>query len=249
MQRAGTFLGLAIALVVSTAQAEPVTVRFTEGVARGFPVLRTVTGAKLAQGDLTQVARGDRVESRLLFRFSDGSIFDETVVFSQRNVFTLLSYRIVQRGPSFPEPIEASIDRETGQYDVRVRADEDSDEQHVTGRFELPEDAYNGMFTMLMKNLGPGENRVVHHVAFTPRPHAVKMTIRSAAEDAFFIGGDTPVRATRYLMQPQLGLFASLLVTDLPDLNCWIANGDAPAFLKFEGPLYFQGPVWRIEPN
>ncbi len=132
---------------------------------------------------------------------------------------------------------------------MRYRSDQDSEEEHITGRFELPEDAYNGMFSMLMKNLGPGENRIVHHAAFTPKPHAVQMLIRSAADDAFFIGGDTPVRATRYLLKPQLGLFASLFVTDLPDLHCWIVTGDAPAFLKFEGPLYFQGPVWRIEPN
>ena len=34
---------------------------------------------------------------------------------------------------------------------------------------------------------------------------------------------------------------------DIPDVKCWIASGDAPAFLRFEGPLYFMGPVWRID--
>jgi hypothetical protein len=24
--------------------------------------------------------------------------------------------------------------------------------------------------------------------------------------------------------------------------------GEAPAFLRAEGPLYFMGPIWRIEP-
>jgi hypothetical protein len=249
MRRTGILAAFVTTLLAATAHAEPVTVRFTEGVARGFPIIRATTGQKLAQGDMTQVARGDRVESRLVFRFSDGSLHEETVVFSQRDIFTLLSYRLVQRGPSFPETIEATLDRETGRYQVRYRADQDSEEEHHAGRFEMPEDAYNGMFSMLMKNLGPGETRVVHHVAFTPKPHAIKMLIYSTAEDAFFIGGDTPVRAARYQLRPQLGLFASLLVSDLPDLTCWIATGDAPAFLKFEGPLYFQGPVWRIEPN
>ena len=64
--------------------AEPVTVRFTEGIMRGFPVLRSQSGEKLAQGELVQVPRGDVVESRLIFRFKDGSIYDERVVFSQR---------------------------------------------------------------------------------------------------------------------------------------------------------------------
>jgi hypothetical protein len=59
--------------------------------------------------------------------------------------------------------------------------------------------------------------------------------------------GETAMTATRYMIKPQLGLFASLLIADLPDVRCWIVEGAAPAFLKFEGPLYFMGPVWRIE--
>ena len=58
---------------------------------------------------------------------------------------------------------------------------------------------------------------------------------------------ETAVPATRFLVKPQLGLFASLLVTDLPDVKMWILGGEAPAFLKFEGPLYFMGPIWRID--
>jgi hypothetical protein len=94
-----TFVLLAPAFV----RAEPVTVRFTEGVTRGFPVLRTQNGEIIAQGDLVQIAHADRVENRLTFRFRDGSVYDEAVTFDQRGVFTLLTYRLVQRGPSFPE--------------------------------------------------------------------------------------------------------------------------------------------------
>ena len=61
--------------------------------------------------------------------------------------------------------------------------------------------------------------------------------------------GDWPVRASRYAIKPQLGMFASLLVTDLPDVKCWVLGGEAPGFVRFEGPLYFMGPVWRIDPN
>jgi hypothetical protein len=35
--------------------------------------------------------------SQLLFRFKDGSLHDEKVAFSQQRVFTLISYRLVQR--------------------------------------------------------------------------------------------------------------------------------------------------------
>ena len=32
-----------------------------------------------------------------------------------------------------------------------------------------------------------------------------------------------------------------------PPEDFWIAAGSAPVFLKSEGPLYEDGPVWRIE--
>jgi hypothetical protein len=53
--------------------------------------------------------------------------------------------------------------------------------------------------------------------------------------------------ATRFLVRPQLGLLASLLITSVPDLKCWILGGEAPPSYRFEGPLYFMGPVWRID--
>ena len=51
---------------------------------------------------MTQVVKeGDLVESRLVFRFKDGFLHDEKVAFSQQRVFTLISYRLLQHGPSF----------------------------------------------------------------------------------------------------------------------------------------------------
>jgi hypothetical protein len=41
--------------------AAPIAVRHTEGSVHGFLVLRTLEGNALADGDLIQVARGDRV--------------------------------------------------------------------------------------------------------------------------------------------------------------------------------------------
>jgi hypothetical protein len=235
-------------LITATAHAGPVAVRYQEGVTRGFPVLRSLQDEKLAQGDLVQVADGDRVVSRLVFRFKDGSIHDETVVFSQRGVFTLLTYRLVQRGPSFPETIEAFIDRETGRYEVRYRADDDSPEEQVTGKFTMPDDAYNGMVSMIVKNLPPGGTEMVSVVAFTPKPRAVKLQLMPVAEERAAVAG-AHLPATRYHVRPQLGLFASLLVMDIPDIRVWVVPGEAPAFLRAEGPLYFMGPIWRVEPN
>jgi hypothetical protein len=247
-RRRAELLGLVLTLLLSgPAEAAPIAVRYQEGVVRTFPVLRSIDNARLAEGDFVQVARGDRVTTRLIFRFTNGSLHDETVVFSQRGLFTLLNYRIVQRGPSFPETLEAWVDRETGRYEVRYRADEESLEEHVTGSFALPDDAYNGMLSAVVKNLPPGVSETVSLVAFTPRPRVVKLRLLPVAEERTPVGG-AALPVIRYHVRPQLGLFASLLVTDIPDMRVWIVPGEAPAFLRAEGPLYFMGPVWRIEP-
>jgi hypothetical protein len=241
-------LGLAVTfLFVATTQAEPIAVRYQEGVVRAFPVLRSVTSEQLAQGDFIQVARGDQVIARLIFRFADGSLHDETAVFSQRNVFTLLSYRIVQRGPAFPETLEASIDRETRAYEVRYRADVESHEEHLSGTFALPDDAYNGMLSLMVKNMTPDTGQTVTIVAFTPKPRVVQLQLLPLAKEHAQVG-EAALPVTRYHIRPQLGLFASLLVTAIPDARVWVLLGEAPAFLRAEGPLYFMGPIWRIEP-
>src|SRR5262249_47800965 len=143
-------------LVPHPVGADPIRVAFQEGVTRAFPVVRSLTGDKLAQGDLIQVARGEVVESRMTFRFADGSLHDEHVAVSQAGPFRLLRSRLVQRGPSFPETVDASIDREQERYEVRYRADEESPEQVFSGRFTVPADAYNGMLSLILKNLPIG---------------------------------------------------------------------------------------------
>jgi len=75
--------------------------------------------------------------------FKDGSLHGEKVTFSQQRVFTMLSYRLVQRGPSFPETVEAWLDRKTGSY--QVRSARDGREDASSGSIELPPDVYNGM--------------------------------------------------------------------------------------------------------
>jgi len=244
---AGRLLAALILLLGSCpAAAEPVAVRYTEGLMRGFPVLRSQSGEKLARGELIQVAQGDIVESRLTFHFKDGSIYDEHVLFSQKSVFELLRYHIVQRGPSFPESIDARVDRASATYHVRFRADEESREEILDGSFTMPGDVYNGLLSTLMKNMTTDRSATVQVIAFTPRPRLVKVSLKPAAEDIVHVN-DAAVATTRFLVEPQLGLLAALLIADVPDLKCWIIGGPAPAFLRFEGPLYFMGPIWRID--
>jgi hypothetical protein len=230
--------------------AAPVPVRFAEGSLHGFLVLSTPEGALIASGDLLQVSRDGEVGSRLVFHFKDGSVFDETVVFTQRNVFTLQSYHLVQRGPVFPEDTEISLERASGKYHVKTRARKDGREKVRDGTLDLPPDTYNGMVLTVVKNLSRGAGETVHMVAFTPAPKLIKLKLIPADEQKILVGGSEKT-ATHYVLKPILGtwlkLFASLLGRVPPDNHAWIVTADVPAFVKFEGPLYMNGPVWRIE--
>jgi hypothetical protein len=81
----------------------------------------------------------------------------------------------VQRGPTFPHPIEVWIDGSTNQVTVRNTYDDGTEKVRID-HLDVPSDLANGIV-----------------------------------------------------------------------LTLWILSGEAPAFVKSEGPLYLGGPIWRIE--
>lgn len=95
-----------VALIFSAwqpaAQADPVPVRFTRGTIHGLLELRSEDGRVVASGDMVQVAHGSQITAQLTFHFKDGSIDDETTVYSQRRIFQLITDHHIQKGPSFP---------------------------------------------------------------------------------------------------------------------------------------------------
>jgi hypothetical protein len=230
--------------------AAPVTVRFVEGVVHGFLVLRTLDGVLIASGDLLQVGRGGEVESRMVFRFKDGSVSDESAVFTEQHVFTLQRYHLVQRGPAFTEDTEISLERASGKYRVKTKGRKDGREKVLEGTLDLPLDVYNGMVLTVAKNLPKGASETVHVVAFTPAPRLIQLELTPAGEQKVLVG-ELAKTAIHYMFKPQLWvwlkLFATLLGRVPPDYHAWIVTGEVPAFVRFEGPLYPTGPVWRID--
>jgi hypothetical protein len=242
--------GSVLLLLLGSVHAEPVPVRYAEGVARGFLVMRTLQGKDVADGDLSQVVRGDRVSRRLVFHFKDGSIQDESVVFSQRGTFRLLSDRLVQKGPAFPHPIDVTIDGVSGQVKVRY-ADDAGKETLATERMALPTDIANGLLLTLLRNVPRGVSSItVSLVAATPKPRLVKLEVSAEGEDTLSIGS-LNLKATRYVVKVKIGgvagMVAPLLDQQPPDSHVWIVGGEVPSLVKAEAPLFLGGPILRIE--
>jgi hypothetical protein len=242
---------LAVSVCVApSAGADPVAVRFAEGVVHGFLTLRSPAGAVLASGDLLQTASGGRVKSRLVFRFADGSLFDETAVFTQRGHFRLISDHSIQRGPAFERDIDMAIDAATGIVTVRHRKKGD-DEKLEREQLTLPADLANGMISMLLKNVRPGATpKTLSIVAATPKPRLVKLEVSVAGKDSLTIAGVRQT-STHYVLKVNIGgltgLVAPLFGKQPPDAHVWILDGEVPAFLRSQAPMFAGGPVWQTD--
>jgi hypothetical protein len=102
---------------------------------------------------------------------------------------------------------------------------------------------------LMLKNLKPGTSARTHLMAFTPNPRALELALTPEGEDKFWIG-DTEGTATRFLIEPRVTGVTGIVATAIgkpASFHMWLAQGKAPALVRFEGPLYIDGPVWRVE--
>jgi hypothetical protein len=236
----------AFLLPVKPLAANPVPVARTQGTFHGFLVLKTPEGKTLASGDLIQVAHGDRVTSRLTFHFRDGSLDDEVAVYSQHKIFRLISDHHIQRGPSFPKPLDMFIDARSGQITSR-----DKNQRTTQNHLDFDSDICNGIFLPLLLNVDPTSPPIrLSMVAPTSKPRLVHIVIAADGEDRVTIGGRRH-QATNYRIKIELGGLAGVVAPVIgkqpSDIHFWVLSGDAPAFLREEGQLYEGGPIWRVD--
>ena len=230
--------------------AETVTVRHAEGLVRGFLVLRSLDGKVLAGVDNLQSSQGDRVTTRLVYHFKDGSLRDETTVFTQSGRFRMVSDHWIERGPSFPTAMEVWVDAVGGRVKVRYK-EKDGTDKSIDEPMALPEDVSNGMVPTLLKNLTPDVSSLeVSMVVATPKPRLVKLAIRREGLERFSVGNASH-EATRFNVHVELGglagVIAPLIGKQPKDSSVWVLYGSAPGFVKSEGPMFADGPVWRTE--
>jgi hypothetical protein len=240
----------ACVLSCAWASASPVPVRYKEGLLHGFLVLSTLDGKAIAEGDLIQVPHGNRITSRLSYRFKDGSREEETAIFSQRGNFRLISYHLVQRGPAFQHATEVTIMASTGQVTVQS-TDDDGKEKTFSERMKLPPDLANGLVLTLLKNLRPNAPPIeVSMLVATPKPRLVKLAISSQPKEPFTLAGAAR-EALHYAIKVEIGgitgLVAPWLGKQPPDSHIWILGGESPTFVKSETLSYMGGPMWRTE--
>ena len=103
-----------VTALVQPLAAATIPVRYGEGVTRGFLVVYDTRGVLLGHGDLIQTQRDGQVDKRMILRFKDGSVLDETVAFSQKSFYALQTYHLSEKGPTFDAENEITHNRDTG---------------------------------------------------------------------------------------------------------------------------------------
>jgi hypothetical protein len=230
-------------------QAQPIPARIQIGTVQGFFELRSEDGRLLASGTASEVAHGGRITSHSVFNFKDGSVDDETTVFSQSRTLRLISDRHIQKGPFFPHPMDVSVDTGSGQFTVRS-VDKDGKEDVKTDHLTLPVDLANGMIPIVAENMRPDGSETVSMVVATPKPRLVKLAISSLGEEVFSAAGSSR-KAIHYQIKIELGGVAGVVAPVIgkqpPDIQLWITSGPAPIFVREQGPLESEAPITTIQ--
>lgn len=233
------------------AQGTEIAAHNVEGTLHGFLEVRSQSGQVLAAGDLIQVVRGSRVTTHVVFRFHDGSLDDETTVFTQRGVFRLVSDRHIQKGPFFEHPMDLWIDAPKGEVTVHSTGKDGKQEVH-SEKMKLPPDLCSpSMIIAIAENLAPDAAGVeVPMVVATPKPMLVKLAFSARGEDKFSVAGfDREARhyQVKFDLSGLAKLVAPLVGKQPPDIEVWIEPGEVPAFVKEVGVLSEGGPVVSIQ--
>jgi hypothetical protein len=242
-------IGLMLSVLTCRSTAEPVRVRYTEGITLGFLVLEDKAGKSLAYGELNQMSGKDGVvTSELRFRFKDGSSYREVTKFTQKDEFRLVSNHVIEKGPAFKQNIDMLIEAASGT--ITVKTVSQGVEQVASKHLDLPPDVSNGLLLTLMKNLdsAAGETTVTMVVPSTT-PRLLKLTIVTG-EPATMGVGLVKHKAEQFIVKFKIGgiagMVAPLIGKQPPDLHIWVVKSGVPGFVQSEGPLYEGGPIWRI---
>ena len=242
-------LYLAAALPVAAAAAPVASRRPQEPMHRAF-LLRDASGKVLAHGEEIATIQGNLVHSRLTFRFQDGSLDDEQTVFLQDKVFHLISDHHVQKGPSFPTPVDLTVDVPSGTvtwHDKHFGHDV-TKSQHLS----LPDDVANGIMPLLVENFPPGAQEMrVSWVAIAMKPLIVDISVKPhGTEEVDPPGGHE--QANEYILHPELhgfvGFLAPLVNKTPGDIHIWVSDDKLPSFARLKGPFYQGAPDWTVEP-
>jgi len=243
-------LTLGLAVCVATLSAEPIAVRQSQGLTRGFLIMHSLDGKVLGTGELIQTAHGEHLTTRVVFHLRDGSIDEDTASFIQHGTLQLETDHHIQKGPFFKKPSDLLIDMASGNVTSRS-IDKDGKEKIEVEHMDLPNDVYNGLMEAVLLNVAHDTPEFkVGMVLPSGKGRLVKLAIRPDGEGTFSAVG-LRHKATIFRIKIELGgvagVIAPIVGKQPADTMVWIVEGEAPGFVRQIGQLSEDGPIVSIE--
>jgi hypothetical protein len=226
--------------------ADPIPVHYPEGTVHGFLSLSDNDGKILASGDLIMIVRGSQVNAHIVYRFKDGSVDDETTIFTQRGFFRLVSDHHVQKGPYFPHPMDVMIDVPHSTVTFHT-TDKNGKDQAASNHMNLPPDLYNGLIGSIVKNVKADAPLTrVSMLVMAPKPRIVRMAISPSGEEPYTLAG-LEHKAKAFNIKIEIGgvegMIAPLVGKAPPDIKLWVVPGDVPVIVREEAQLFQDSPI------
>jgi hypothetical protein len=218
------------------------------GEMHGFLTLRDDSGKLIGYADDVNVPVRGGWRARLTIRFFDGSLSDETAMYTQGKTLHLLSDHLIEKGPSFPKPTDMTID--TAKGTVTYHDGKDGKDELKTDSLELPADLANGLLPMLLQNIPRGSGEIkVGYIVTSPKPRVVTLAVHPEGNESYKVG--TVRSANHYRIHVELGgvagVVAPIIGKEPPDFDAWVTSGEAPTILKLRAILYVGGPLWTLQ--
>jgi hypothetical protein len=251
MERSRIFVAAVFAIILgAAARAEQISVKHIQYPMHRLMVARLWTGKVIASGEFTQVVQGDEVTMRMIYRFVDGSIDDETTAYRQQGTFRLVRNHHIEKGPFFARSVDFTVEVDTST--TTSRTTDRNGKVHVeSAHIDLPEDVANGFVGTLLLNVPPNIAPFrVGMLAPVGGGRLIRLLISPEGEQPFQAGGQS-LKATVFRIHPELGgivgVIARLVGLQPKDVMVWVLEGEQPAVVRIIGQLGGYGPVVSSE--
>jgi len=242
-------LFLLVMLALPALHADPVRVKLSQGSIDAYLLIRDESGKVIGTGESVNEPSGAAWRMKMMLKFTDGSVDEETTVYSQRGTLRVISDHHVQKGPRFKKPMDMTID--VAKQTVTWHDVHDGKDEVKVEHMDVPADLSNGLLPLVAQNFPKGVDELkMGYIVATPKPRVVKFAFHPDGEDGFRIAGG-PRTAVKYRIHIELGgvvgVVAPVVGKEPPDMHLWVVRGSVPTFLKLQGSLAMDAPLWSIE--
>lgn len=212
--------------------------KWDEGDLLGFPALFDEAGERIGSGEFNQQKTGSTFEVTSIYRFKDGRVATEVAKFSTKPELIQKSWKFEEkRGEALLRKYE--IDFDTGL--ARGEKHNGTKVKRYNEKVKIePGKSFAGLgfvfaAKQLFTRLRDGEVIELTAIAFTPKPRAVNVELKSVGQDTLN-AGSTVVKAERITVHPKIPSIAKLFVKP-KDAVLWFARRSPPQFLRSESTL------------